>query len=201
MNYKQKIGYTILGAFIMLIGMWMGNSTSPPLIAQSNGELTCKQLTFVDETGEPLFILRAETEGVSDHQLSIRNKAGQETVRLTSIIFESLGRTLNHLCLFNDEGEVAVGLTSGGYLGPSVEIYDDDSQASVRLITGDPRRSGGSIEVCNRQGKTCAIMGITKYGGRVDVFNKQGENRAAMSVNEYDNGAVSTWDKNGYRLR
>ena len=49
MNYKQKIGYTILGAFIMLIGMLMDNLTSPPVTAQSNGELTCQQLTFVDE--------------------------------------------------------------------------------------------------------------------------------------------------------
>lgn len=201
MNHKQKMGYTILGAFIMLIGMSIDNFTSPPVTAQSNGELTCKQLTFVDETGEPLFILQAKTKEVNNHQLSIRNKVGQETARLTSRIFASSGRALNDLRLFNDKGEVAVALTSGGYMGPSVEIHDDDSQASIWLISGDPRMSGGRVEVSNRQGKTCAIMGITEHGGRVDVFNKQGENRAVMSVNEYGNGGVSTWDKNGYRLR
>ena len=82
---------------------------------------------------------------------------------------------------------------------PSVEIYDDDSQASVWLISGGPGMSGGRVIVSNNQGETCATMGITEYGGRVDVFNNQGKNRAAMSVSEYGNGAVSTWDKNGYR--
>ena len=44
-----------------------------------------------------------------------------------------------------------------------------------------------------------AEMEVTEHGGRIDVFNNQGENRAVMSVNEYGNGAVSTWDKQGYR--
>ena len=199
MNHKQKIGYTILGAFIMLIGMLIDNRTSPPVTAQTDGVITCQKLTFVDEAGEPLFILQAKTEGVSDHQLSIRNKVGQETVRLTSIIFDRLGRALNSVYLFNDEGKVVVALTSGGYLGPSVEIYDDDSQGSILLLSGGATIPGARVEVRNKQGKGCASMGVNEYGGRINVFNKQGENRAAMSVNEYGNGAVSTWDKNGYR--
>lgn len=35
MNHKQKLGYTLLGASIMLIGMWIGNGISPNIEAQS----------------------------------------------------------------------------------------------------------------------------------------------------------------------
>ena len=42
-------------------------------------------------------------------------------------------------------------------------------------------------------------MTNTEHGGRVYVGNNQGENGAAIGVNQYGNGAVSTWDKNGYR--
>ena len=37
-------------------------------------------------------------------------------------------------------------------------------------------------------------------GGYVRVFDKDGKTRAVMDTDEYGNGAVSTWDKNGFRL-
>ena len=47
MNNKQKFGYTLLGALIMLIGIGVGAIVSPPLIAQRNAvfdEIVCNQL-------------------------------------------------------------------------------------------------------------------------------------------------------------
>ena len=58
---------------------------------------------------------------------------------------------------------------------------------------------GGHISVQDKERKESAVVGIDEHGGRVDVFNKQGKTRAGMGVNEYGNGAVSTWDRNGYR--
>ena len=37
MNQKQKFGYTVLGALIMLVGIGVGSIVSPPLIAQRDG--------------------------------------------------------------------------------------------------------------------------------------------------------------------
>ena len=42
-----------------------------------------------------------------------------------------------------------------------------------------------------------AALSIDELGGRVQV-NGKGEGAAAIGINEYGNGAVSTWDKNGY---
>ena len=43
-----------------------------------------------------------------------------------------------------------------------------------------------------------ALLSVTEHGGRVEVKGK-GEGAAVMGINDYGNGAVSTWDKNGYR--
>lgn len=54
MNRKQKLGYMVLGAVIMAVGMGLGTVLSPPLIVQRNGvfdEIWCKSLTTVDEKG------------------------------------------------------------------------------------------------------------------------------------------------------
>ena len=36
MNYKQKIGYTLLGAGLMLVGLAVGVIVSPRLLSPSN---------------------------------------------------------------------------------------------------------------------------------------------------------------------
>lgn len=55
MNYKQKLGYTVLGAVIMLVGFGVGSVVSPPLVAQNSGvfdEMTCSKLTVRDERAD-----------------------------------------------------------------------------------------------------------------------------------------------------
>ena len=121
MNHKQKIGYAILGAFIMLIGMLIDNFTSPPVTAQTDGEITCQKLTFVDETGEPLFRLQAETgtraeprfhstyaktgTGAND-TLVFFNRRGQRVVSLTSSMLK------NHLSIRDITGMERVALSA-----------------------------------------------------------------------------------------
>ena len=59
---------------------------------------------------------------------------------------------------------------------------------------------GGYVSVRGNAGGG-AEMKTDEHGGYVFVYGKgSGDARAAMSVTEYGSGAVSTWDKNGYRL-
>ncbi len=298
----QKIGYIILGAVIMLIGMSIDNLTSSPVTAQNDGEITCQKLTFVDETGKPLFYL----ETVNGSSISEPNRLIFEPDRLsifkpnvihsnnrvpvaTELMRLSGSSTLSELFLlnpngkegvglrsaslrnsvfvFNHEGKVAVSLASSTGSGFGIDenyvrIFNNEDEAAVRLearmknaawyaeasprereITSESngiyisnntptsisfngrttRNSASAISlVSSKRGNKVTVykkapkvvddflnyreyqavkLGTTEHGGRIDVFNKQGKNRAAMSVNEYGNGAVSTWDKNGYRLR
>ena len=291
MNHKQKIGYTLLGAFIMLIGMLIDNFTSPPVTAQTDGEITCQKLTFVDATGKPLFwletgnglsifkadvfnwntevsqnkeVMRLTCDGLFGNELSLLNPNGRQGVRLDASQFGNFvaifnhegkeavslaskngresGVDINRVRIFNHEGEEAVSLeaqmkNTAFYAkaspierelisvkeGNSVYVYNNmatlfdfgggstsrSAKAAVGLVSNEV---GNTMSVYNKGPKVvregdilnymaheAVRLGDTEYGGRVDVFNKQGENRAVMSVNEYGNGAVSTWDKNGYR--
>ena len=189
MNHKQKLGYITLGASLMLIGMWIGQGISPPVTAQHNGELTCKQLTFISETGLPLFTLQAEQTKDKNGSLYIRNGVGKKTMGLKTGI-------LGNSVFVYDTDEKAVVMLHGHTYGGTVYTKSSDWGFSTTMSS---REHGGIVSVYGNDGKTAASMKVTEYGGRVDVFNKQGKNRAVMAVNEYGNGAVSTWDKNGYR--
>ena len=60
MNHKQKLGYIVLGAIIMLVGIGVGAIVSPPLIAQRDGvfgEIQCTRLTVVDNKGKNVVVL------------------------------------------------------------------------------------------------------------------------------------------------
>ena len=73
----------------------------------------------------------------------------------------------------------------------------------VWLDDGDDEYSdGGRVKVYSRSDyQKSATLGVNEHGGSVEFYGKGiDKTRAAMGVNEYGNGAVNTWDKNGYRL-
>ena len=212
MNHKQKMGYILLGAFIMLIGMSIDNLTSSPVTAQTDGEITCQKLTFVDETGEPLFTLNAESDGRTG-SLSFRNKDGKKAMKINNTrlgnsvyvydrdekaVVMLHGFTLIGGVIYtkSSEGKSFSTSMSSGEHGGQVKVYGKEGEGTAVISINE---HGGRVQVSDKGGEGFATMSTTEHGGRVDVFNKQGKNRAVMSVNEYGNGAISTWDKNGYR--
>ena len=74
-----------------------------------------------------------------------------------------------------------------------------DAEGNIRVLLGTVER-GGLVLIDAKEGGSVLLF-TTKHGGRVEARGKGSDNlRAVMAVNEYGNGAVSTWDKNGYRL-
>ena len=57
----------------------------------------------------------------------------------------------------------------------------------------------GVVWVLSGKDYGSARMITDEHGGHVQVLNNQLEIRAAMGINEDGNGAISTWDRNGYR--
>ena len=79
--------------------------------------------------------------------------------------------------------------------GGSVSAFGKDGQSAVMLGVDE---HGGGVSAFGKDGQLAAMLAAKEHGGHVHV-NGKGEGVAAMSINEYGNGAVSTWDKNGYR--
>ena len=173
MNHKQKIGYTILGAGIMLIGILIDNLTSPPVTAQNDGEITCQRLTFVDEKGTPLYwIETSDNNGLSIFAESLNWVTGKpesrEILKIESHHFD------NRWTFRNPNGMEAVSLYSS-------------------------RTFGGLVRTLDKEGKKAVSISVSERGGYINVFNDQDKCIAEMSVDQYGNGVVNTWDKNGYR--
>ena len=65
MTHKQKLGYMLLGAGIMALGIIIGQVITPEIEAQSNGvfdEIQCRKLTVVDHNGKRAVLLSSEND-------------------------------------------------------------------------------------------------------------------------------------------
>ncbi|MCE2394909.1 hypothetical protein J4G02_10025 [Candidatus Poribacteria bacterium] len=85
MDHKQKLGYTVLGAVIMLVGIGVGSIVSPPLIAQRDGvfgEIECTELIVVDKAGKTAVHLSAREDG---NGIAVYDTAGQKAITLTAV--------------------------------------------------------------------------------------------------------------------
>ena len=215
----------VLGAAIMLIGMWVSPLISPPVTAQRNGvfdKIQCREIEVVDKDGETAIRLYT-----TKHGGDIRMDSKDGRIATMSI---------------NERGGGLYLSGKGKFAGGNVSIYTDEGGASLSVEKGFSSDAGirmfatehhGRIDVNGKDGVSATMlteahggvvwvsgnggtveMGTDEHGGRVDVFsrnkqfnrqapisdnNRLSNHRATMSVNAFGNGAVSTWDKNGYR--
>ena len=94
-----------------------------------------------------------------------------------------------------DGGRVDIGPDEhGGH----VQVYGKGLFDSRIAGMGIAEQSG-VVWVLSGKDYGSARMITDEHGGHVQVLNNQLEIRAAMGVNEDGNGALSTWDRNGYR--
>ena len=85
MNHKQKLGYMVLGAWIMAVGIIIGQFITPNIEAQSNGvfdEIQCSKLTMVDRNGKKAIVL--ESDKYDNNHLIIYHPQGDKAIRLWS---------------------------------------------------------------------------------------------------------------------
>ena len=111
MNHKQKLGYMALGALILAIGITIGITIgqfiTPNIEAQQNGvfdEITCRQLTVVDENGEVVIALGSIKHW--GNGIAIYDSNGKMAFRLYS------DKSGNHIRISNPFGETAFTLNS-----------------------------------------------------------------------------------------
>lgn len=92
MNYKQKLGYTILGAGVMAIGVIMGQLIISDIEAQNNGvfnKITCRELVVVDKNGDEVIILESQESG---NIVKVYDKTKERSITLDGIQFSKQRR-------------------------------------------------------------------------------------------------------------
>lgn len=87
--------------------------------------------------------------------------------------------------------------------GGRVSVYKDGGETEGKIKTLDQLITESGRELIKEW--AVDLRGDNDAGGSVNVYNRTRWSsepnllRATMAINEYGNGAVSTWDKNGYR--
>ena len=110
-------------------------------------------------------------------------------------ITRSFMNAYSGIFLCDNEGKPLVAMgrddNGGGFF-----VFDEGITTLAAKMGKDEH--GGFVWVSGKD-RGEAVMRTDEHGGRIEVANNQLEIRAVMGVNEYGNGAVSAWDKNGYR--
>lgn len=193
MKRKEVLCAVIGGCFGTFITMLVGLFIPIGVVAQSQPTdavfhtIQCKGIEVVDESGETRVKIRS---GFFGGIVTVRGKEGKGVAEL------SVGEYGGTVWLEGNNGEPSAAIRSTHH-GGEVVVSNLSGHKRVGMYVYDDR---GFVDVVGLWPTKFARLEETKYGGRVSVFG-QGNPRAVMSVDENGNGSVSTWDKNGDRLR
>lgn len=121
MNYKQKLGYMVLGAVMTLVGVVV-SVFSPSLNAHDSEYIVCKGLTVVDNKGNDAIRL---TVSERRNLIVVYDKTGKRAIGLhtgetgTGLIIETRG---NEIILSDKAGQEGVGTLYADEIGSSLII-------------------------------------------------------------------------------
>ena len=215
MKRKEVLIAVIAGCFGAVITMGVGLFIPVGVIAQSQptdvafGKIQCREIEVVDSSGKGIVSIGEWGHGGCVYVFS---KGGVASMRTSSdqgvefIVYGAEGNDSKAMMSAGEHGAAVTVVSKEGYVGGFATMGTKEDGSGIVTVWGkggtasmDIDEHGGHVSVQNKERKESAVVGIDEHGGRIDVFNKQGKIRVGMGVNEYGNGAVSTWDRNGYR--
>ena len=131
MNHKMKLGYTLLGAGIMALGIIIGQFVTPDIEAQNNGvfdKVVCRELEVVDKAGLVGVRLIANDKV---NRVGVFDKLGAIAVAVAS--FEGM----NGIVVNNLQGNAGI-LLASEEKGNSVDVHTPEGdKVGVRLFCAE----------------------------------------------------------------
>ena len=193
MNHKQKIGYTALGAVIMVIGIGIGTIVVPPLTAQHNGtfdQIECREILVRNPDGNRAIRLSSNRGGSI---IELFDETGKATVNISqdnnrdqaAVIVgnrkavRSVGLKATdenaRLTIWNDNAEAMISLSGHANWGSSLNINDANSDTGVRLSVSP--RFGNSITIESPEADSKASITLSsreQFPPSVQIYNSRG---------------------------
>ena len=190
MNHKQKLGYMVLGAVIMLVGLGLGAIVSPPLIAQKYNlfdEIRCSKITVADKYDKPAIVLSSDE--ATGNGIVLFNQAGKQAAILHA------SEDGNSLGIYNPAGKHAVSLGSSE-TGSDIALLNEEEQMAISLLVD--KELGRLVAVLNEEGVEAIRLGsLNKIGSNnIALFDKAGEKAIGFDSNILGN-SVKIFDKAG----
>lgn len=167
MNSKQKFGYTVLGAVIMVVGMGIGMIVSPNLTAKLDDghfeHITCASLTVIDKDNKGAISLFS---GDSVNAIYVYDKQEKVAVSLGSEDATNIVRVRNK------QGEATIALGCNDVLGGSISILNQET-AGILIASNEDR---SAIEIYNPlQHHTGIKLGCGESRSKITVDGQAGE--------------------------
>ena len=107
MNHKQKLGYMLLGAGILAVGIIIGQAVTPDIEAQSNGvfdKIQCRELVVADAKNNPAIHLTSDADG---NAITVFNNQGKGPSAIITSMEDG-----NGILVYDRHGKVAVNVVS-----------------------------------------------------------------------------------------
>ena len=204
MNHRQKFGYMILGAVIMLVGLGVGAIVSPPLIAQRNGvfgEIKCTKLEVVNKYGKPAIRLEAYNDNDSIVRNSVKiyhlkpNRYGvlHEAISL-EVSNDNDISVRNSIRMDNPKPnqyglfDAAIELRSSDNAN-SIKVYDPDRDLDIRR---QPRKAIG----LESWGSSQNILVVGKEGREISLNvadSTAWKNKVRNDISIFDSESKLVW--------
>ena len=190
----HKLRYMALGGLLMFIGMLTASVLMPSLVAQRDkfGEIECTGLRVVDSEGDAVIVF--STNQMDVVRMLVSANTGQNGNKPEVWIISGDNQAGVHV--FGDNGKGQARLYAGED-GGQVDIWGSDRKLKA-TVNGDNDEQGGQVAVFGNDHASEAVLKIDHHGGVLRTYGRT-QGSAAMGINQYGNGAVTTWDKNGYR--
>ena len=152
MNHKQKLGYTLLGAGILAVGIIIGQFVTPNIEAQHNGvfdKITCRELEVVNKDGDKAMTL---FNNASSTRLIVYNPQGKQGIKLES------GGWGNYVIVYETQDNEKEGVSLAGTSRENYVIvrnFRSTERAAAKLISTEDI---SSVEVLDKNGNPAAWL-------------------------------------------
>ena len=167
MNHKEKLGYTLLGAGIMAVGITIGQFITPSIEAQNNGvfdKIFCRELEVVDGVGNRMIILGSEARG---NAVIVMDKQGSPALTLKNT------REGNAVIVYDERGLPAA--TLGSTPESNMVIVTDRRTGNPGVRIGATKGGGNLVAVSDKTGGPAVILSSVPKGNGISVYAKSGE--------------------------
>ena len=206
--YAAVIGGVVGAVLVMAAGSFSPLGAQNEVADAEFGTITCSKLVVRYDDS-------SYTTEISPTSVKVSDEDGRSATLRSALGLSVVGKEGKGgacVMVFNGEGVVSVS-NKDGVVSARMGIDEDGGLVSVHgkdaggaairgAVLMGINEGGGAVYVYDKDGGKRVQMASTENGGAVHVYGKgSAGSRAAMGVNEYGNGAVSTWDNNGYRFK
>ena len=190
MNQKQKLGYMVLGAVILAVGIIIGQVIAPGIEAQSNGvfdEIICTKLTVVNDAGTHKIELISEQD---QNILRLTDRAGTPQIGI------SVSDDGNSMMIMNRRNRgIGIWLLSEIEKDNQILLFEPDKEGNNQQIALRSHGGERSLITLGRD-REISLM-VSKKRNVISVNGKVGEESINLWAFEEESPSIFILDRTG----